>query len=142
MLVRLIVLIIVGALLPFLARLPGCVVKGNVYWLSQYMQGAGEIFLIEAFNLIPIAAAVVSALLFRRYWLLPVGAGYGFLFVCYSLLDLASDAQAAVSLLFIPIYSLPFFFVGGIVAAGLWLKDRYSRTPTKSKSNSKLTISS
>ena len=110
--------IIVGVALPYLARLPGCVVKGWG-WLLQYVEPGllGAVFL-GGFNLVAVGTAVGATLLFhkRNLWLLPVLAGYGFLFYAHGTLDLASDAQAGVALVFIPIYSLFFFVVGAILA--------------------------
>ena len=109
----------VGVALPYLARLPGCVLKGS-NWLGQYLDaGLQGALLVEGFNLFAALAAIgVTALLHRRgVWILPVLAGYGFLAYAHGSLDLRSDAQAAVALVFIPLFSLPFFAVGATLGA-------------------------
>jgi hypothetical protein len=109
---------IVGLALPYLARLPGCVVKGGG-WLYQYLEpGLGGALLIEAFNLVAIGAAAGSVALFhkRGLWLLPTILGYGFLAFAHGTIDLASSSTAAIALVFIPFVSLPFFAVGALLA--------------------------
>ena len=109
---------VVGVTLPYLARIPGCGVKGWG-WLLQYVEpGLLWALFLGGFNLVAVGAAAGATVLFgkRHLWLLPVLAGYGFLSYAHGSLDLASDAQAPIAVVFIPIYSLFFFVVGGVVA--------------------------
>jgi hypothetical protein len=104
---------LVGVTVPYLARLPGSLVKGWG-WLLQYVEpGLAWALFLGAFNLVAVcAAAAATALFYRRYlWVLPVLAGYGFLIYAHGTLDLASDAQAPVAVVFIPVYSVFFFAV-------------------------------
>ena len=114
---------LVGLVLPFLARLPGCVTQGS-QWLRQYLgSGLSAFLFLEAFNLIALGGALVAAFVVRQrgLWMLPVVAGYAYVAYGHGTLDLKSDAQAAIGLIFIPIYSLPYFAGGGLLAAAVWL---------------------
>ncbi len=79
------------------------------------------LLLIERFNLIAVGAAAVLTRLFGRHhlWILPVAAGYGYLAYWHSRLDLASDAQAAIGVFIIPLFSLKYFAGGALAAAAL-----------------------
>jgi hypothetical protein len=86
---------------------------------------------VELFNLPAVGVAIGLAARYHRrmLWLLPVAPGYGFLWFAHSSLDLAADAQAAVALFFIPIYALPFFAPGALLAELLhrWSGQRRNR---------------
>jgi hypothetical protein len=92
----------------------------------QYMEpGLPGMLVLGAFNSIAVAAAAFATVLFpkKHLWAIPVGAGYGFVALMHGTLDLSSDAQAAVALVFIPVYSVFFFVIGGgfafMIQAGL-----------------------
>lgn len=110
--------VILGLALPFLARV-SFANPGDTRWVMQYFKpGVAAILFLEAFNLIPVAAAAASTMLFRRFhlWLIPVAAGYAYVGWWHARLDLASDAQAAIGLVIIPVRSLPYFGGGALLA--------------------------
>lgn len=106
--------IALGVALPYLARLPG-----GAAWLAQYMRpGLGGALFLEAFNAIASSSIVGLSFLYHRRAravLAPTLAGFGFLAWCHARLDLTADAQAAVALVFIPIYALVPISMGGVV---------------------------
>jgi hypothetical protein len=73
--------------------------------------------LFGAFNAIAWGSIVALSFLFRKPepLLIPCAAGFIFLGWAHYTLDLASDAQAAVALIFIPIYALLPIALGGAV---------------------------
>ena len=109
---RLIVML-VGMLLPYAARLPH-----GIGWLAQYTDnGIGAWLFMGAFNAIPWGAIIAVSFLYKRpssLWA-PALLGFGFLAFAHYSLDLAADAQAAVALVFIPIYALVPIAIGAIV---------------------------
>lgn len=107
------IVILAGILLPYAARLPR-----GVDWLQQYTDSdiGGWLFL-GGFNAIAWGAIVAVSFLYKRpssVWA-PALLGFGFLAFAHYSLDLASDAQAAVALAFIPIYALIPIAIGAIV---------------------------
>jgi hypothetical protein len=109
-----IAIVLVGISLPYLARLP----RGSS-WLAQYLHlGLGAQLFLGAFNAIAWGAVLILSLKLRRpaLSLIPLALGSGYLGYAHYNLDLASDAQAAVALVFIPIYALVPILVGGTVA--------------------------
>ena len=104
-----IVVFLVGLILPFASRL----VMG-LDWAMAYMRTFGAALLIGAFNMIPVVVLVTIGTKAKKifdYWC-GVIACYGFLFIFHASLDLSSDAQASIALLFIPIYSIPVIYIG------------------------------
>jgi hypothetical protein len=65
----------------------------------------------ELFNFIPIGLAVRLLLTLKYQWgvWISILFVFAFIFFMHSQLDLSSDAQAGVALVFIPIFSIPFF---------------------------------
>jgi hypothetical protein len=108
-----IIVVLVGLLLPYAARLP----RGGE-WLHQYtdISLAGWLF-FGAFNAIAWGAILAVSLLYRRpvSLLAPSLSGFGFLAWAHYSLDLAADAQAAIALLFIPILALAPILVGAVI---------------------------
>lgn len=107
------IVILAGILLPYAARLPR-----GVDWLQQYTDSdiGGWLFL-GGFNAIAWGAIVAVSFLYKRpssVWA-PALLGFGFLAFAHYSLDLASDAQAAVAVAFIPIYALIPIAIGAIV---------------------------
>jgi hypothetical protein len=121
---RLIVML-VGILLPYAARLPH-----GISWLQQYTDnGIGGGLFLSAFNAIAWGAIIAVSLLYKRpssLWA-PTLLGFGFLAFAHYSLDLAADAQAAVALVFIPIYALVPIAIGAIVG---YFMDRTTRVPS------------
>lgn len=103
----------VGLVLPYLARLPG-----GLDWLAQYTAGGlGGALLLSGFNAIAWGAIVAISVAYRHAAsvLAPALAGFVPLAWAHASLDLASDAQAAIALVFIPVYALLPIAVGGVV---------------------------
>lgn len=118
---RLLVML-VGILLPYAARLPR-----GIGWLQQYTDnGIGAGLFLGAFNTIAWGAIIAVSFLYKRpssLWA-PVLLGFGFLAFAHYSLDLAADAQAAIALVFIPIYALVPIAIGAIVG---YFMDRSAR---------------
>lgn len=110
-----IAIVVVGVLLPYAARIPW-----GVDWVGQYTSGGfGGFLLLQSFNAIAWGSLLALTTAIRRpVWLLiPCLAGFCFLAWAHAALDLAADAQAAIALVFIPIYALAPIGIGGLVAA-------------------------
>lgn len=109
-------------MLPWIARLP----KGWD-WVAQYIPdqehlGSG-LLLFGAFSLLPGIVAACMALLSKPLFYLPVLTAtlfaLGFLGYAHYHLDLAADAQAAIALLFIPMYASALALLGGLIGWGI-----------------------
>ena len=113
---------LVGILLPYAARLPR-----GADWIEQYTSGglSGALYL-GGFNAIAWGSILLVILLYRRpaSLLVPAICGFGFLAWAHYNLDLASDAQADIALVFIPIYALPMIAISGAIG---YLLDRRLR---------------
>ena len=107
------VVVAVGLALPYVARLPR-----GVEWVRQYTDTdlRGWLF-TEAFNAIAWGAILAISFMYRRPTSLiaPCLIGFGFLAWAHNTLDLRADAQAAIALIFIPIYALVPIGIGGII---------------------------
>ncbi|MGH8320711.1 MAG: hypothetical protein ACRESI_02025 [Gammaproteobacteria bacterium] len=117
-----IAVVLIGILLPYLSRLPH-----GIPWLEQYTDtGIGGFLFFGAFNAIAWISIVAISFLYRRpaSLLAPCLLGFGYLAWAHYSLDLASDAQAAIALIFIPIYSLLPIVIGGVIG---YVFDRRSR---------------
>ncbi len=120
-------IVLIGILLPYLARTPGTLVKGPDWFTSYLGGGFGGVMFFGIFNAFcwgSILAATFSYRHARSIWF-PVFFGFAFPLWEHAFLDLSSDAQAAVALVFIPLYSLPLVFIGWL--AGLWFDRKLSR---------------
>lgn len=109
-----ILIVIVGILLPYAARLP----RGTE-WVGQYTgTGLNGFLMLEAFNAIAWGSLLGLTFLIRRptAMLAPCLLGFGFLAWSHATLDLAADAQAGIGLVLIPIYALVPIVAGGFVA--------------------------
>lgn len=110
-------IVIVGVLLPYAARLPG-----GAAWVRQYTEaGIGGFVFIQAFNALAWGSLLALSFRIRRpaWLLLPCLAGFGFLAWAHCRLDLAADAQAAIAVVFFPVYALVPIAVGGLAAYAL-----------------------
>lgn len=119
-----VIVMLVGILLPYAARLPH-----GLGWLRQYTDnGLGAGLFLGAFNAIAWGAIIAVSLLYKRpssVWA-PALLGFGFLAFAHYSLDLAADAQAAIALVFIPIYALVPIVIGAIIG---YFMDRAGRVP-------------
>lgn len=114
---------IIGVLLPYIARIPR-----GLAWLQQYtdIEPGGYLFL-GAFNAVAWGSLVALSFVFRRPGPLSIPCAFGFGFIAWAHynLDLASDAQAAIALIFIPIYALVPIAIGAVI--GYVLDQRLKR---------------
>lgn len=120
--------VVIGFLLPYLARL-----AGGLNWLWPYLDGGwGGFLLLSGFNAIAWLSVLGISFLYKRpvSLLAPALPGFGLLALGHYLLDLSADAQSAIALVFFPIYALVPIGIGGIIG---YLIDRHLR---KSASNS------
>jgi hypothetical protein len=107
------ILVLVGVLLPYAARLPY-----GVEWLRQYTdESLGGWLFFAAFNAIAWGAILAISFMYRRPASLvaPGLLGFGFLAWAHAALDLRADAQAALALVFIPIFALVPIAAGGAI---------------------------
>lgn len=107
------ILVLVGVLLPYAARLPR-----GIGWLQQYTDTSpGGWLFLAAFNAIAWGALLAISFLYRQVVSLvaPCLLGFGFLAWAHCAIDLSADPQAAIALVFIPIYALVPISVGGVV---------------------------
>ncbi len=114
--------VIIGFLLPYLARLPG-----GLNWLWPYLDGGwGGFVLLSGFNAIAWLSVLGISFLYQRpvSLLAPTLPGFGLLALGHYMLDLSADAQSPIALVFFPIYALVPILVGGIIG---YLIDRYLR---------------
>ena len=106
-------IMLIGLVLPYAVRLPR-----GIEWLQQYtdMRLGGWLF-FGAFNAIAWGAILAISFMYRRSTSLiaPCLLGFGFLAWAHNTLDLSADAQAAIALIFIPIYALLPIAVGGAI---------------------------
>lgn len=118
-------IVLIGVVLPYVARLPG-----GLDWLRQYTSaGIGGWLLLGAFNAIAWGSLLAISLAYRRplSLLAPAVPGLGYLAWAHYSLDLAADAQAALGILFIPLYALLPILLGGVVG---FIVDKRLRTHT------------
>lgn len=116
-----IVAVLAGIMLPYAAR----VTRGEE-WLMSYIElGWGGFAFIQFFNAFAWGSILLISLLYRRPAALwpPCLLAYGYLAWAHASLNLAADAQAAVALVFIPLYAIPLAAVGGLVGYGLNRRD-------------------
>ncbi len=122
-----ILIIAIGILLPYLSRLPG----GSA-WLSQYLDtDVGGFLFLAAFNAIAWGSLLAISFIYRFLLslLVPCLTGFGFLAWSHYTLDLSSDAQASLALMFIPIFTLLPIAIGAVVGylIDIYLRKRYSK---------------
>jgi hypothetical protein len=104
-----VVIVTVGVLLPYLARIPGTFVHG-ASWMSSYFSGGiVGVFFVSTFNALAWGCLIFLSFRVRSLVTLigPGLAGFGFLAFAHNGLDLGADAQNAVAMVFIPVYALP-----------------------------------
>ena len=113
-------IVLVGMLLPYLARIPG-----GFHWVKAYLDvGLVGFLLIQLFNAITWGAILLFSTSYKRpsMLLFPSILGFGFSAKWHYLTDLSSDPQASFAFLFIPIHSILYVAIGGVL--GLVI-DRY-----------------
>jgi len=109
--------LLLGLLIPFIARLPIVPVRGFV-WFTDYFPGVAGLLFISAFNLIPSIAWYATGKGSKRaplaFWF-SVAAGVGFLLWSHGSVNLRSSSTAAIALVFLPIYSAGTILAGWIM---------------------------
>ena len=124
---------LVGIALPYLARIPGTAARGPEWLTSYFGSGLGAFVFLAGFNAINWGAILLGTLVLRSIPAVAVAAAVGFALPAYghATLDLASDAQAAVGLILIPIGSLPLVALGSLLGLGVdWARrQRSGRAP-------------
>jgi hypothetical protein len=110
-------IVIVGILLPYAARVPGLALKGTKWFTSYIPDTLAAFMFFSACNAVCWASILAVTLAYRnpRSAWFPAVFGFAFPLYGHATLDLSSDAQAAIGLILIPIYSLPLVLVGGLI---------------------------
>ncbi len=120
--------------MPFLSRVP----QGSK-WVAQYLPDDGHLIggtlFFGAFAMAPAVAVFCAALISRPPFYFPVLIST---LVAVAMLgywhhdnDLAADAQAAISLIFIPIYAAALALVAGVVGIGIQFAEQHLQTGTE-----------
>lgn len=124
--------VILGVLMPYLARLPG-IPEHGMDWLTSYFgTGVAAIVFFGLFNAVSWGAALLTSFTLQRVStaLLPPVAALGSSAWLHSTVDLAADAQAAIALIVIPFFTLPFTATAWIMA---FLLERRANPAIKSR---------
>ena len=120
-------IVLFGISLPYLARVPGSLTRGPD-WLDSYLEmGVGGFVFFGSLNAFCWGAVLAFTLSYRHATtaLFPAVLGFAFPACAHATLDLSSDAQAAIALIFIPIYSLPLVAAGGLIGLAVeWVRRR------------------
>lgn len=115
-----IAIVLFALVLPYLSRLPG-----GRDWLGQFTYGGwGAFLLLAGCSAVIWGGLLLWSLVYRHaasLWV-PALVGFGFLAWAYGSINLRSDAQAALGLLMVPIYSVAPLLIGGLL--GLWIDRR------------------
>jgi hypothetical protein len=122
-----IVIAVVGILLPYVARIPGALIHGATWLTSYFGSEWWAIFFFGAFDALTwgsIIAATRSYQHVRSCWF-PAVFGFALPLVAHTVVDLSADAQAAIALVIIPVYSLVGVVIGWLL--GLWYDRRVTR---------------
>jgi len=111
-------------LLPYLCRLPH-----GMNWVKQYVPDSGLslewILWFHAFASLPSIPPILAALIGKKgtlAFILSLVISISFLAYYHHDYDLASDAQAAVGLVFIPVYATSISTLGFLIGLGLQSK--------------------
>lgn len=119
-----IAVVVVGIVLPYTARLPGVLTNGPD-WLWSYLSGGVRgVVVFGGFNAICWGAILAASYTYRHpqaVWF-PALLGFALPAFMHASLNLASDAQAAIALVLIPVFALPLVFVGWLM--GRWFDRR------------------
>jgi hypothetical protein len=117
----------IGIVLPYLSRMP----MGLDWFMSYVDTGISGYLLIGITNAISWGLIIALSQNYKKSTTIIYPALLGFSYVAWGhlTLDLSADAQAAVGILFIPIYSIPFILTGWVI--GLIIeKYNYKKTTT------------
>ena len=123
-------IVIVGVLLPYVARIPGAIVYGRE-WIDVYLDASlGGFMFLEAFNAMAWGSLFVLSYLLRKPspLIFPSLAGFGFLGFAHGRVDLSAAGHAGVALVYIPILALPIIAVAFVFSVAIL--GRGPRAPT------------
>lgn len=135
-----ILLIVYVNILPFICRL-----YRGFDWVTKYLPGEDHFFsgllFLGVFASLPAIPLVIFFLMWKRLkitFIVSLIVATGFLVLWHHDYDLASDAQAAIGLIFIPIYTFILTIIaGGIVAIfELIIRKRKELTKMNSRATS------
>lgn len=111
------IIVIVGILLPYLARVPGMLIHGRD-WLTSYTEtGMDGFLLISSFGAIAWGAILLATIGLKHAGPVWITAVFGFALpvLGHGTLDLSADAQAAVLLVFLPVFGIPGALIGRLI---------------------------
>lgn len=121
------IIVVLGVILPYVARMPGMFIHGDE-WLTSYTHvGIGGLLFFAALNAITwgtILLATTGMKHARSAWF-PAVLGFAVPVLGHATLDLAADAQAAIALIFIPMFGVPGALIGGLL--GRWYDRRVQK---------------
>jgi hypothetical protein len=127
--------VVYGILHPYIARIPGSFLYGADWLLSYCGDNPVVSFLFFApFNAICWGSILLATFTYRSAcaaWF-PFAFGFAVPMFCHSGLDVGTDAQAGIALVFVPIFALPLVVVGWLI--GLWVDRRFFGPGTASVS--------
>lgn len=112
--------VVVGVLLPYAARLPGLLTRGPDWLWSYFVSGVGATLFFGGLNAITWGSVLAASFSYRNpraVWF-PAVMGFSLPAYLHASVDLSSDPQAAIALVLIPLLSLPPIFIGWLV--GRW----------------------
>lgn len=113
-------IILIGILLPFLARIPGMLIHGKNWFTSYFDGGLGGVAFISGLQMLCWGSILLATLSYKQtkaVWF-PAALGFGFAGLSHGFLDLSSGSTAALGLVAIPLLSLPVVLIGWLL--GLW----------------------
>ena len=121
------IIVILGLILPYVARVPGMFMYGDDWLMSYIMGGLGGLVFILGFNAITWGTVLLMTIGMkhaRSAWF-PAVLGFAVPLLGHATLDLAADAQAAIALIFIPMFGVPGALIGGVI--GQWYDRRLQK---------------
>jgi hypothetical protein len=130
-----IIIAVSGILLPYLARVPGALIKGPV-WITTFLnQGIGGFVFFGALNAVFWGSILLAVSTYhhpRSAWF-PVILGFLPPAIGYATVDLTSSSRAALNLVFLPLYALPLVLVGWLAGLRFDVKRREHRAIHRSQ---------
>jgi hypothetical protein len=117
-----ILIILIGILLPFIARIPGVFIKGKSWFTCYFDGGIGGVAFIAGLQSLCWGSILLSSFTYRQpsaLWF-PAALGFAFVALAHAFLDLNSSSTAAIGLAAIPVMSLPIILIGWML--GLWFQ--------------------
>lgn len=113
-------IIVVGVLLPFLARIPGALIEGKSWFTSYFDGGFGGVAFIIGLHVLCWGSILLATFSYKQttaVWF-PAVFGFAFAGLSHAFLNLNSSSTAALGLVAIPLLSVPVVLIGWLL--GLW----------------------